>query len=468
MQTGIYCRISQDSEGEGLGVARQEADCRAEAAKRGWSVAEVYVDNDISATTGKKRPGYQRMLRDIANGSIDALVVWDIDRLTRTPRELEDVIELANRHGLALANVGGEVNLSTSDGRMMARIKGTLARREVEQMSTRLKRKFLEKAEKGEPHGYPPYGYERVRQTGLAGRDVVHPEHGEVVQEAAHRILALESLRAVVSDFNTRGIHGPKAKLWNSTILRQILIRPTNAGLRQHQGRIIGPSTTEPLFDLATHHKLLALLTDPSRRSNHVGPGYKYLLSGLAICGLCGGAMRRQVGRAVTSKRTGATKRQPPSYCCSVCFKVRRHQIAVDDLVTQVVVGRLTLPDAVGLFATGDSDAARSAQDELDSITAKLAVITDQYGHDVIDGAQFTRLTKTLRERRKRTERELDGARPRSSLTGLVGGDVQAKWGALPLDAQRDVIAALMTVTVMPAGSGTRFNANSVRIVWAS
>jgi site-specific DNA recombinase len=394
MRAAIYARISQDADGTALGVNRQQEDCQREAERRGWDVVQSYVDNDVSATRSKIRPEYQRMMSDVASGHINALVVWDIDRLTRTPRELEDVIDLADKHGLALANVGGEVDLSTSDGRMMARIKGTLARREVEQMSKRLKRKFQEKAEKGEPHGYSPYGYRRVptmdgdgNTVGAAMRDVIEPLEAAVIQEAVRRVLSGESLRAIITDFNAREIHGPKAPLWNSTILRQIVMRPSNAGLRQHQGKVIGKSTTEAIIDETTLDRVTALLTDPSRKSNHVGPGYKYLLSGIAICGRCGGVMRRQIGRTVTSKTTGATKRQPPSYCCSECFKVRRSQESVDELVTGVLVARLSKPDALDLFATGDSTAAKEAQTLLDSIDAKLDIAADQFADDTINSS---------------------------------------------------------------------------------
>ncbi len=57
----IYARISQDRTGEELGVKRQLADCRTEAERRGWTVADEYVDDDISAYSGKQRPEYERM-----------------------------------------------------------------------------------------------------------------------------------------------------------------------------------------------------------------------------------------------------------------------------------------------------------------------------------------------------------------------------------------------------------------------
>ena len=87
----IYARISQDRDNTGMAVSRQLSDCRAEAKKRGWFVAEEYVDDDISASafTSKVRPAYQRMLTDIEDGTRDAVVVWHMDRLHRKPIELE-------------------------------------------------------------------------------------------------------------------------------------------------------------------------------------------------------------------------------------------------------------------------------------------------------------------------------------------------------------------------------------------
>ncbi|MGG7509384.1 recombinase family protein [Plantibacter sp. YIM 135249] len=471
MRAGIYARISKDTEGTGLGVKRQEQDCRREAERRGWDVVSVYTDNDVSATRSKKRPAYDRMVTDIKAGHINAIIVWDVDRLTRTPRELEDVIDMANTHGLALANVGGDIDISTPDGRMMARIKGTVARREVESMSRRLKRKFQEKAEKGEPHGYSPYGFKRILDAdgdsvATVRRDVVDEEQAAVVREAARRVLAHESLRSIVNDFNARGIHGPQAPMWNSTILRQILTRPTNAGLRQYQGQVIGKSTTEPIYSSETHDQLVALLTDPSRRSNHVGPGFKYLLSGLAICGLCGGPMRRQIGRTVVSKQTGSSKRQDPSYNCSECFKVRRKQAPVDELVTEVLVARLSRPDALDLFAQTDTAAADEHRSQLSALDAKLDIVADQFAADEITATQLKRITSRLRDERVQLERLLRAAQPRTVVADLAGGDVRAKWEAMPIAAQREVVESLLTVTIQPSGSGRRFDPEDVSIVW--
>src|SRR4249920_1550944 len=78
-RAAVYVRVSRDKTGAGLGVDRQEADCRAKAAELGWTVVAVYADNDLSAYSGKPRPGYRRLLADVRAGAVDAVVVWHTD-----------------------------------------------------------------------------------------------------------------------------------------------------------------------------------------------------------------------------------------------------------------------------------------------------------------------------------------------------------------------------------------------------
>ena len=108
----IYARISQDRTGEELGVKRQLQDCQAEAERRGWTVAQEYVDDDISAYSGKQRPEYERMLRDIAEGRRDGVIVWHMDRLHRRPVELERFVEVCTRAGVRdVVTLSGDVEL---------------------------------------------------------------------------------------------------------------------------------------------------------------------------------------------------------------------------------------------------------------------------------------------------------------------------------------------------------------------
>jgi len=166
IRAGIYVRISSDRTGAGLGVARQEEDGRALCSRQGWTVYRVYVDNDVSAYSGKRRPAWEELLADIAAGLISAVVCWHVDRLTRSPRELEEVIDLHDKRGIVLATVTGEMDLSTPTGQMLARMLGAAARHEAEHQAERRAWAGLQKARAGLPHkagsrrgyGYAPDG----------------------------------------------------------------------------------------------------------------------------------------------------------------------------------------------------------------------------------------------------------------------------------------------------------------------
>ncbi|MDF2563313.1 MAG: recombinase family protein, partial [Microbacterium sp.] len=225
-------------------------------------------------------------------------------------------------------------------------------------------------------------------------------------------------------------------------------------------GQVIGKSTTVPIISEDTHAQLVALLTDPSRRSNHAGPTPKYLLSGLALCGLCGGVMRRNVGRMDKGKR------QPPAYVCGDCYRVRRKQDLVDHLVESVIVARLSMPDAGELFAEGDSSVVDECRQEIAALDAKLDVAAGQFADDAITAEQLKRITAQLRGRREVTEKRMTAAKPRSVLTDVAGEKAAERWAALPLAAKREAVTQLLTVTVLPSGPGRTFDPDLINIEW--
>lgn len=135
-KAAIYLRISQDREMDGLAIERQREDCENLAQFRRWDVIETYVDQSKSATDRTAiRPDYDRMVADYLLGRFDAIICYDLDRLTRQPRQLEDWIDAAELRGLALVTANGDADLSTDGGRMYARIKAAVARAEMERKS---------------------------------------------------------------------------------------------------------------------------------------------------------------------------------------------------------------------------------------------------------------------------------------------------------------------------------------------
>ncbi len=467
-QAAVYARISSDPNDTALGVARQLKDCLALAERKGWPVVETFVDNDVSATSGKPRPQYVRMMTALTEGRLDALVCWDVDRLTRTPRELEDVVDLAERRGVALASVGGEIDLATPQGRLTARIKGSVAKHETEQLTRRVKAKMAERAESGAPHGRTAYGWRREQVYDnqgrrLGSRDVVHPEQAAVIRGAAAAVLAGESLRSHVAALNARGEVTLNDKPWTTTTLRLILLRDRNTGLRVHQGQVIGQGNWEPILDDDIFRRIVAVLTDPGRRTSPPSSAVKYLLSGIAKCGICDGPMRV----LTASPGNGRTR---DSYVCQFGYHVRRARLEVDDLVTRLVIARLALPDAAAALSSGDGGQVQEALDKAAAIRARLDLAADSYADGNIDARQLARITGKLRPELAQWEQAARAASTAPDLLDLATPDIAQRWEHMPLARQRAVIGLLLDIKVdrtTRRGGDTRFDPMSIRITWS-
>lgn len=474
----IYCRISNDPTGREAGVKRQERDCRALADRLGWTIERVYVDDDVSAYTGVERPAYTRMLAAVERGAVDAIIAWHPDRLYRRLPDLLHLIPLVERHKLAIATVtAGDIDLSTPTGRANAKTAAVWAEHESEHKADRIRAASTERAEQGKPHGKTMYGWTRVQDYDAQGRrvgchDEINPETAAVVVDAAKRVLAGEAVRAIVRDLNDRGVGTHTGKPWQPSILRAVLLRPANAGLRVHHAgkpdETRYPSASPPILDDDTWDRVCAVLKDHDRRSITTN-ARTHLLSGLATCGKCGRLMR-----AKTVKGT-------PLYTCSVGYCVARRRDWVDayiaggvidgEPVRGVVVERLSRPDALDLLASDSREQVRAARDEAEAIRVRMADAADSYADGDVTAAQLARINARLRPKLADAEARATPSGNTDVLAGLAGApDVADRWQRLSLTRKRAVIACLMTVTILPRGKGARhrFDPAAVRITWRS
>src|ERR1700688_2843227 len=331
----IYCRISHDPSGERLGVNRQEDDCRAEAARRQWRVADIYVDDDRSAySTRKPRPEYQRLLRDLQEGTVDGVLIWRLDRLHRQPRELEEFIVITDKHQVALATVTGDVDLSTTQGRLLARAWGAFAAHESEVKSERLKRAFLERARKGkDAWTIRMYGYEADLRT-------VNKREAAVIKEAAKRMLRGESLNSLTVDFNRRKIRTTNGKLWSGSHLRALLRNPRLAGLTKYRGQIVGKGAWPAILRPVDSARLRELFRDRGKQSNSANS--PNILTGLLVCGWCGTKMSPTSGSPEIERRRYACPKLPGR---SGCGRVSVMSSYVENSALQMILTRVASPE---------------------------------------------------------------------------------------------------------------------------
>lgn len=443
-QAIIYARISRDREGGGLGVARQIEDCRALAEHLGWDVLDVIEDNDISAYSGKVRPGYQRLLAELRAGRANAVVAWHTDRLHRHPLELEEYISICEAHHVATHTVkAGDIDLSTETGQAIARTLGAWAKQESGQKGERIRRQKRQAAEAGKYRGGArPYGYERDGTT-------IREDEAAVVRHVATELLAGRSLGSLVREANERGAVTPAGKPWNQVAMRLMLLRARNAGLIEHNKEIVGKAQWEPLIPQGQWLAVVALLKDPRRRTNFAGPEPKYLLSGIARCGVCEDKMV-----VVTS---GNGRR---AYSCRASRgHVSRLQDRVDLLIRGVMVERLSQEDVASLLAQDDDSEAR-----LEAARAKIAeqtTLLDEMGvmfmRKQITRGALTAATAEGEAEIAKAQAIIDAATAGNDLSWLAKApDPAQAWLDAPLDKARTVVDALLSVKVLRAPRGVR------------
>ncbi len=413
-------------------------------------VAE-YVDNDVSASGGKPRPQYRRLLTDVKAGHITAVVAWAADRLTRRPIEVEQLIEILECHRVPLATVSGEVDLSTPYGRAVARIFGAIARQEVEQKGARQARANLQRAQTGAARvTRRPFGYEA---DGVSVRDV----EAAHLQAVAGKVLAGSTLAACAAELNRDGVATSTGAAWRLTTLRRVLMNPRYAGLTTYRGLPVSRAQWPAILTEDQHVALVARLTDPARRTQ-TGTTTKYLLTGICVCGACGARM--------FASPTGRKGRYWQVYKCQASAHLTRRMEYVDELVTEAVVARMARADAAKLLGPEAPD-LEVLREEAVALRRRLDELSDAFADGLTTVGGHRRAAERVRVRLDAIERERATAAGGSPLEPLIGvEDVRAAWAALSLAGKRAVIETLMTVTIRPAGKGARFKPDQVQLDW--
>lgn len=295
-RAGVYCRISKDrkdTSGEFtmLGVERQEEDCRELCHTLGWEVSEVFVDNDVSATTGKARPAYKALLAAVEAGEIDAIVCWHPDRLYRRTIDLEELVKVCDRHRVPVATVNaGAVDLTTPTGRLVAGLLAQVARYEGEHKAERWRRSYEQRRKAGTP---PPSG---PRMYGWTRQGEIIPEEADRIRSWAERILAGETLHQIMLECQAQDIRTSRGNIWRAESLRQLLANPRLAGWVTLGGQVVARSDWPPILPDEVSEQVRSVLA--VRRGRRVYPRVAVLL-GVARCRVCGSALmgnRRQNG----------------------------------------------------------------------------------------------------------------------------------------------------------------------------
>lgn len=431
----VYARVSRLVDQRDRSTEGQVEDGAAIIAERGAQVGEVHVDSGKSAWNPRvRRPGWQRLMERLENGQTGGVVVWDLSRFSRQPIEGERLI-IAAEHGLVVVDSEGEYDLTSATGKKAFRDQMSAAAYYSDRLKAAVKRGKRKKAARGEPNvSSRPFGFEPNGVT-------VRESEAEILRDLAARLLAGDSQDAMVVDLNTRGITTSYGKAWTRAGLRQVLLRPRNAGIVEHQGKAVGRLPGTPVLDQDTFDRVVALYA--SRR-----PGRpisdRYLCSGLVLCGLCEHPLSGRPRINMRPYPDGSTRRQ---YWCQPrshnggCGRIAVDQRELDRHIGLLVVAILSDPRhaaAVEAAAAASSSKRReieAAITECEDLAEKLA---DRLGRGEIALRRYDTAVRPLDRRIAELAQQLADldADPVADVDPMLAASSREQWAQRWKDAE--------------------------------
>lgn len=515
-----YRRISEDREGRELGIQRQDEDLDELGERRGLTFVDNYVDNDTGASSKsrKPRPDYTRMLADARAGKFEVIAAYTTGRVTRRPREFEDLIDLSVECGIEFMYVRSpEFDLRTAQGRRIARQLAAQDAGESEEISERVTRESKARAMRGGNHGgrrcsgytadgkslIPAEAVELARGVdevlrgtplGTLTREInIRPYVAAVLadrerlnghseaERKAFLLLYAEGLIAteVASRLGvgrTRAVHlgnnviRRQQDLWGDEIppgsFRTVTGKPWQPGTLRDtlmRPRLAGLSEYKgkvvgkgqwPAIITPEQHYAVKALMLDPARRTTTGNRAAYLLSGYVACAVC--------GQSVTSlgiKRSGVGSKPRHLYRCrrNGCAAIRR--VEADLYIEERVFERLRRADAAELLIEQDRPNMQALQDEAHAIRLQLdeaAASAARPGG--IDIRQLEIISRGLNARLQEIEQLQEHTSRAPILRDLIeaGERVEEVWQSMSLDRRRAVVQCLMDIRLRPGSPGRR------------
>lgn len=301
IRCAIYCRKSVekglDMEFNSLVAQREAGEAYIASQKaNGWVCLPEHYDDGGFSGGNLNRPALKKLLQDCKAGKIDVIVVYKIDRLSRSLCDFADLSRSFEKWNVSFVSVTQEINTQTSAGRMMLNILMTFAQFEREMIATRIKDKMAATRKKGKwVGGLNPFGY-----TVCGKRLIVDENEAPIVRRIFNRYLEIQSPKQIAYELNQDGIKTSTGKAWDRAHIYRILNNYTYAGKVFYEGHVY-PGEHEAIIDDKTWELTRAFMKanmrspeKPRRVSSSAA------LSGIIRCGHCNSVMG-----PVKSKRWG-------------------------------------------------------------------------------------------------------------------------------------------------------------------
>lgn len=462
------------------GRDEQELDCRSYVTSRNGHYVHTYEEPDTSAYKRRRmklpdgtvrwhviRPIFEGALNDLRRGvapggtRLDGLIVYDLDRLTRDNRHLEDCIDIVAHVGRPVIDVSGTLDLLTDNGRAMARVLVAMANKQSADSSRRVRRKHLALAREGIPvGGTRPFGWKADKRT-------LAPAEAEEIRSAVRRIRAGVPPGQVRRDWYERGVKTPRGNTWKWAPFIEMLRNPRLCGYRSTKTSIeVNGSVTyrweivrgpdgqdvrgqwEPIIDREEWEAMVDRIGRQPAAGNGAGHTHgnpKYLLTGIILCGRCQHHPPLW-GNASQYAGTGNFYYQCGSKTQGGCGGNSRSGPKVDDLIRDLV---FKVHDERGFAGQHEPDEDGPEDTRLAEIEELLAEAYGAWKARRLDGSEYFMIRADLTAERDQLVSARTAERAVPPADAGFMDQVRIQWAAAPMGDRRAFIRQYLSAVIL-------------------
>lgn len=419
-KVAIYVRVStQEQAREGYSIGEQVERLTLYCKAMHWHITETYIDPGFSGGD-TERPGLKALIKDVKGGGIDRVVVYKLDRLSRSQKDTLYLIEdIFLKNNTDFVSMSENFDTSTPFGRAMIGILAVFAQLEREQIKERMSMGKEARAKEGKWHGgsTPPIGYDYDEARDLL---VVNEYEALQIRELVELFLKGTPLRSIERLFNEKGYKHKHGSSWDPKTMRRILRSKTYCGYNKYNNKYY-KAEHETIIDEEMHKKLVRLLDQRAEQYKLTGvkPGAPTtFLGGLLYCKHCGGKYTKQANG----------RKQPKTLwymCSSRCKKVKKMikdpncknknwKVAELDQIVFDEIKKLTaypgyIHEIKGEATnTQEPNKINIIEKEIEKIDAQVSRFMDLYGVGDFTMEQVADKVRPLNETRKNLQRELE------------------------------------------------------------
>lgn len=436
MRVAIYVRVSTDIQAEeGYSLDAQLGRCKAYADSQGWEVVVTYIEEGESAKD-LNRTEIKRMLSDASAGLFDVLLVYRLDRLTRSVRDLHSLMDLFERQNIKFRSATELYDTTTAMGRLFINIVASLAEWERSNLGERVRfGKEQQVKEGGWPGGPVPFGYEWDGET-------MHlvPNEYVILRELRRLYMAGNGLRGVALALNLKGMHRRDGGLWGYENVKYTLQNPLYAQIIRFGGKdasgkyrgnrrghkddstIYGQSNFPIVYTKEEYEEHIKVMN--KRETHRPSAKATYWFTGVLRCSRCGSKMK---GTTLRSKRKKGMYEVVMYRCYGYdrgtgCNMPMVRQVVVEDMLLKYIDGLKLSPEEVAAAKTMETES--NLHLEIDNLQKEIHAISERrkkwqymFAEDLMTEQDFRARKREEDQKEQLIQEEIDRLKAMSAGT---------------------------------------------------